>query len=125
MEFINNVIIQGVVVDIPYIVSSRLGRRHTVPVWTKLLNVEMLIVVTATSDVDLFVSEMERGDIVTISGRLFFANTNGEINHQTPIILASLIYDSGIDNSYGIEMLDKADLSKVKNVEKTKLPWEK
>lgn len=126
MEFVNQLVIEAVVVEPSSIAKTKKGTRSSVVVWHSSRNTEMLLKVTCKRyDLNKAILELERGMVVTFYGEILFINRDSEYSRPFPILTIDRMRILDVDLSYGEGLLEKATLEDVNKLRTIKLPWEK
>ena len=125
MQFINQVVIEGVIADKAALYNSLQGRKAYTILWTKTNNQEMLIKVISSKMYRQTMLDLEKGDIVTFYGYVIFMKRMTKNTNPFPVLIMDRMRVLETDKSYGLEMLESADLKELIEVKRIPLPWEK
>lgn len=124
-DFINNIVIEGVVVEPPSQIRTKSsGILLSVVVWHTINGVEMLFRAVSNSNaMKSFFKDLDRGHLVTFYGKALFLKRK---ENPQPFIIVSAdslrVLDVGLE--YGTGLLENADLTAVNELKTLTLPWE-
>jgi hypothetical protein len=125
MRFINQIVMEGVIADKAALYNSLRGRKAYTILWHKYNNQEMLVKAISSKKLRQAFLDLEKGDIVTFFGFIIFIDREVKNTKPFPVIIVDRMRVLETDGSYGLELLDGADLKDLIEVKRLPLPWEK
>ena len=125
MKFINQIVIEGVIADKSLLYNSLKGRKAYTILWHKTNNQEFLIKVISSKMYRQAVLDLEKGAIVTFYGYIIFIDRATKNTKPFPVLIMDRMRVLDVDKSYGLEILEDADLKDLIDVKRLPLPWEK